>query len=489
MKSATVLFVLTIVFSCLSTHPVCAQNNLIVYNEPNESQGGIVDASEAKVIFLSPNKNLLISHTMGFEKGVLAGQEKNGEYRFELTHAFSEDELEDGFCKTSVTVSTPDASKSFLLTLKPGKCYMGRFEIPFKFSFLNESNDRAVYAQENKAKVTFMSELDDLNIRYNGKVVVQNGKAASSVNYIRVEKGRDEQGLTLYDLIFSTDVPEAQTEAFKRPVFTLKSSFPEELRIELNEGSLLRVKTMYNYRILLQLVQTVIKEVEVHTSAYMQLLGNAKQALASRKFTSAQGFYKMAQDTLAKDKSKNTEEERLTLQRNIDHMEACAEWDKKAAMYMEYILELKKSGGSDMMSNVEEAFREALVCYTNLDRLHPDPVYKKLIELTEKKLDEFNFIVIEGSVRDKRDNTKRVSGVDIYGVHSPTFEDNMQDEKPKSHELLGAVDKDGTFRVQVDKNTYLGLLFVPAKENKAYKRNGFVSLQEQKHLKTAVYIY
>ncbi len=154
---------------------------------------------------------------------------------------------------------------------------------------------------------------------------------------------------------------------------------------------------------------------------------------------------------------------------------------------MQYIKQLKESESTDKMSTIEEAFQQALVCYTNLDRLHPDPVYKTFISRINKSLEAFNFIVIEGTVRDRRDNTKVVAGdVDIYGVHSRTFDRSM--EKKAQGTLLGAIDATGKFRVQVDKGTYLGLLFVPTSANKVYDKNGFVSLEEQKHLKTTVYI-
>lgn len=46
-----------------------AQNNLIVYSEPTVAESMSVDKTMAKVIILSPNKDLLITHNMGDEKG------------------------------------------------------------------------------------------------------------------------------------------------------------------------------------------------------------------------------------------------------------------------------------------------------------------------------------------------------------------------------------------------------------------------------------
>lgn len=464
-----------------------AQNNLITYSEPTEVKGLTIEPTKTKVIIISPNKDVIITHNMGNEKGVLAGREKNGEYRYELTHELSEDEQDDGFCKSTVTISTAQGSKSSSLVLRGGKCYMGSFEIPFKFSCVDESNAQAVYPYENRAKVSFISEENDLQIKFNGTTVVENGEPLSTLDYVQVQINKDKENpeLTVYDLIFDTSKGETKKPQFKNPTFTVRSSFPVPLQVQLRDGAQLNVKTMYKFRVLIQLVETIIKTKKVLVSATMQLMANAEQASKDRKYIAAQGFYQQALDSLANDE--NSSVNKAALEENISHMAECAEWDQKAAKYMQYIKQLKESGSDEKMSTVEEAFRQALVCYTNLDRLHPDPVYKTFIAKINKSLEAFNFIVIEGTVRDRKDNTKVITdGVDIYGVHSSSFEKALQ---KKAHGTqIGSVDASGRFRVQVEKNTYQGLLFVPASTNKNYDKNGFVSLAEQKHLKTTVYI-
>lgn len=465
-----------------------AQNNLIVYSEPTVAESMSVDKTMAKVIILSPNKDLLITHNMGDEKGVLAGREQNGEYRYELTHILSEDEAEDGFCKSTVTVTTTQGSKSSTLVLKAGKCYIGKFEIPFKFSCIDESNTKAVYPYENRAKVSFISEENNLKIKLNGTTIIENGVPTHSVpDYLQATVGKDKDNpeLSLYDLIFDTSCKEAQDKTFLNPTFTIYSSFPTPLEVKLKEGAQLNVKTAFKFRILLQLVETVIQTKKVLTSATMQLMANAESASNDRKYIAAQGFYQQALDSL--NNQPNSSSLRDALKENISHMAECAQWDQKAAKYMEYIKQVKESKSEDKMTVIEDAFQQTLTCYSNLDRLHPDPVYKRFIEKIEKALETFNFIIIEGTVRDRRDNTKIITGgMDIYGVHSSVFTKEMQ--KKAQGTLIGSVDSNGKFRVQVDKGTYTGLLLVPTKENKDYDKNGFVSLAEQKHLKTTVYI-
>lgn len=467
---------------------VKAQNNLITYSEPTEVKGTEVDANTTKVIIISPNKDVVVTHNMGNERGVLVGREKNGEYRYELTHALSEDEQEDGFCKTTVTVSTAQGSRSSSLVLRGGKCYMGSFEIPFKFSCVDESNAKAVYPYESRAKVSFISEENDLQIKFNGTTIVENGEALAALNYVEVQVQKDKENpeLTVYDLVFDTSANEAAKPEFKAPTFSIRSSFPTALQVQLRDGAQLSTKSMYKFRVLLQLVETVIKTKKVLVSSSMQLMANAEQASKDRKYKAALGFYQQALDSLSNDDA-DASVSKAALEENIAHMAECAEWDQKAAKYMLYIKQLKESGGSDKMSTIEDAFRQALVCYTNLDRLHPDPVYKTFIEKIKKSLEAFNFIIIEGSVRDRVDNSKVITGgVDIYGVHSSTFGKDMQ---KKAHGIrIGSVDATGRYRVEVEKNTYLGLLFVPTSSNKDYDKNGFVSLVDQKHLKTTVYI-
>lgn len=465
-----------------------AQNNLITYSEPQEVVGVTVEPTVAKIVIVSPNKGLSLIHTMGHERGELVGREPNGEYRYELIHHLNEDEQDDGFCKTTITVSLAQGSKSSALVLRAGKCYMGTFEIPFKFSSIDESSGKAVYPYEGKAKVSFTSEESDLQIKFNGVTVIDNGKPISNaLDYIEAQVAKDSgnSDLLVYDLIFDTNSEAAQTTQFKSPTFTLRSSFPTTLQVQLREGGELRAKTSFKYRVLLQLVETVIKTKKVLTSATMQLMANAEQASKDRKFVAAQGFYQQALDSLGNEADALTIRDALL--ENVGHMTECAEWDQKAAKYMQYIKQLKESESTDKMSTIEDAFQQALICYTNLDRLHPDPIYKNFISKINKSLEAFNFVVIEGTVRDRRDNTKIVAGeVEIYGVHSREFDKNMQ--KKAQGTLIGAIDADGKFRVQVEKNTYWGLLFVPTSANKVYDKNGFVSLEEQKHLKTTVYI-
>lgn len=466
-----------------------SQNNLIVYTEPKEVSDVTAGPKEAKIIIITPNKEVAVSHTMGHEKGVFTGREKTGEYRFELTHPFSEDEQEDGFSKTTLTVSTPQGSKTSQLTLKPGKCYIGRFEIPLSFSYVDESNLKGVYAEENRAKVSFFSDIDDLTIKFNGKPVISNGKPdASSLEYVQasVNKDKEHDGQWTYDLIFDTANPAAQSSAFKNPTFTVKSSFPDELNIQLKEGNQLTVKRMYKFRILLQLVETVIQEKEVFVSDYAQFLANAEESEKNLKFAAAKGFYQQAMDAADRDQTTVTEGVKETLTKKIAEMEECDKYEEKIKQYMALIKKLRTEGKGGTVKEVEDAFRQALICYSNLDALHPAPKYKNMIDKIEKVLEGFNFFIIEGSVRDRKDNTKLIGEVGIYGVSSSTFTDDM--EKKAKGIFLGKVAADGKFRIKVDKGKYNGLLFVPAGAG-GYKKNGFVSVKEQKHLKTTVYLY
>lgn len=479
------LFFVSILFF-LAVGQGSAQNNLIVYSEPKEATDASAGPSEAKIIIITPNKDITVSHTMGTEKGVLAGREKRGEYRFELTHPFTEEEQEDGFLKTTVTVSNSQGSKSSVLTLKPGKCYMGRFEIPLKFSYIDESNQKSVYAEENRAKISFFSEVEDLTIKFNDLTVFQDGRPSPSLEYIQasVSKNTEHADQWVYNLIFDTSHPMAQSSAFKNPTFSVKSSFPEVLKIQLKEGNLLTVKRMYKFRVLLQLVETVIKEKEVYVSDYSQFLGNAEESEKNLKFSTAKGFYEQALAVVEQDKEApvNAKE---TLTKKIAEMEELDKYDKQAKRAMLFVKEARK-GGEAQINIVEDAFNQALTAYTNLNNLHPAPVYRDLIAKIEKALEAFDFIVIEGSVRDRKNNTQLVKDVDIYGVYSTTFNDRM--EKKAQGFKVGSVDADGKFRVKIKKKAYGGLLFVPG-DKSGYKKNGFVSLREQKHLKTTVYLY
>ena len=70
-----------------------------------------------------------------------------------------------------------------------------------------------------------------------------------------------------------------------------------------------------------------------------------------------------------------------------------------------------------------------------------------------------------------------ITGIEVYGVHYFTKE--MQKGIHGNH--VGTVDANGKFHIEVPREEYEGLLFVPV-NNKKFSKNVFQSLRNSKHL-------
>ena len=175
-KLKTVLSILL----TLAVLPLCGQS--LSLDKPQEVDGMKADAGTAKLIILSTSPNLTMSHEMGNEKGQRYTEGEN-QYRYELVHALSEDEMEyGGFCKTTVILTLPEGTQRFPITLYSGKCYRGRFQ-PAGITCLK--NTGGVFPEAGKAKVTFSSALDNLTIWCDGSLIFNNGVATITTGSVK----------------------------------------------------------------------------------------------------------------------------------------------------------------------------------------------------------------------------------------------------------------------------------------------------------------
>ena len=444
----------------------------VTYTEPVLSTTNTTEADRATVYILSPNKDLRITHTMGTSSAVITGRDaENYLYIYELEHIFTADNIEDGFFKTILKISSVSGEKMSPITLKAGKCYDGYFEVPFSFSYTDETTKQGFYAADNKAKVSFISEVNDLYISCNNEKYVENGVAIMPNVEVKVENG-----LAVYDFIFDT-APLA-TE-FHRPVFTVKSSAHEDLTVELSEDKMITPKSYFQYRII---IANTVFETE-----YAQALKTGETEEKASNFQGAITFYEQA---MALDSLNSLQVEGLALK--IDRMNECLTHVLTAKKAFADIRTLMKSGDFSKQK-LETNWDVARVCYSNLLKITGNLEYRVMVEKIEKKLENFNYIYVSGTIRDKMSTAVISEGVKIYTTSSSQMGTaalkDIKDKDLYSSDIIETVGADGKFSFRVEKGEYgaQGLIFMPQGDNKKYK--SFLSLAPQEDIKTTVYIY
>ena len=227
-------------------------------------------------------------------------------------------------------------------------------------------------------------------------------------------------------------------------------------------------------------VLSLREKVEIYNRSYDQYVGSALQAEKSRKYNTAQEFYE--QGANAEDA---TEEEKASCRAKAQEMKECAGYWNMANTVLKKLKELKKQGGMADYGMIEECYEVAIANYNSLYKVRNDEEFQRRADILQKALDKLG-LVVEGNVvktdmKQGRLIEEKATNVSIYAC-TQSFSKDMQ--KGTHGVFVGMVDADGNFHVQIDRHIYAGLLFVP--ENR--KNNTWVSLKEQKHLKTKVRI-
>ena len=166
-------------------------------------------------------------------------------------------------------------------------------------------------------------------------------------------------------------------------------------------------------------------------------------------------------------------------------MKECAGYWNMANQVLKKLKELKEEGGTADYGMIEECYEVAIANYQSLYKVRNDEEFQRRADVLKDALEKLG-IVVEGNVvktnlTKGRLLEKTATDVSIYACAE---EFNKKMKKGIHGTFVGKVDSEGNFRIQVDRHIYKGLLFVPQDE----KNNTWVSLKEQKHLKTTVRI-
>lgn len=222
-------------------------------------------STEAKVIILSNSDKLSITDKLtGREATMEKSSIEEGIFQYSLD-LFYED-CEDDFIPSQLIIRTPDGIESTTITAYVGKVVVGTFNI--HDLLVEKSEAISVYPEAMKAKMTFVSSLENLTIACNGVHIFQDGLPVKASNTNMVSEVSKNGGLTEYVIVFSLDESNKPSRFFRDKLdFEIIS---ETSKISLTHENL-GVKEAHQY-VVKSRVKVVTKEV-----TYNELLEAAKK--------------------------------------------------------------------------------------------------------------------------------------------------------------------------------------------------------------------
>lgn len=195
--------------------------------EPKADASVAVGAEEAKVVIDSNSEELSMTNNYGLTD-VQKSTNADGTFRYTLTVPFTEDD-EDDFKKMRITLRLPVGEENFPITLYKGKAYVGSFTQKI---FLDaKKNEDQVLPEDRKARVTFLTKLDDFSVTCDGVPLFVDGVAQSVKNGNLALSTQPDGELTKYQITFSL----ADEKQNRKPVFRLKAKDAEEITQTLEE--------------------------------------------------------------------------------------------------------------------------------------------------------------------------------------------------------------------------------------------------------------
>lgn len=454
-KLKTVLSILL----TLAVLPLCGQS--LSLDKPQEVDGMKADAGTAKLIILSTSPNLTMSHEMGNEKGQRYTEGEN-QYRYELVHALSEDEMEyGGFCKTTVILTLPEGTQRFPITLYSGKCYRGRFQ-PAGITCLK--NTGGVFPEAGKAKVTFSSALDNLTIWCNGSLIFNNGVATITTGSVKAEKNT-VNNLHAYELIFTLAT---NSESPVQPILRVKSAKSGIVDVAFDDQ--LEARKSYNYS-----VSPSIKTVK-RAYTYAETKAIADKYLAEYASQSESSYFEAASNAI--DEVLAHKDCPLEIRDSLLKQQYKMQYIRKYSYFMDKARNMKeeavKKNGYEHEDVLKWLVAERKFCNNIIEEYPEMTHYLSLLSVLDDELNRHprsqvavqttvhhEYQVISGKVTKNESFIGSVAGVAIYGT-------NIADgtmKKTKDMTLLGKVGSNGTYRITL-KNPYSYLYFYGEKSSR-----------------------
>lgn len=496
------LFLITWGLLFLAIPTIQAQNVFMTIDEQTELQRYVNLNGKASAVFVSSINDLVIISNKKEDKFT---QKKNGQmYEYETLIDIADGDRTFKVMRKN-TALTAEVKKIF--TKKNQRHYF-KVEVVDNPIILNEQGGRAeAYLVNGKACVEFTTSIENLKVEHPKGLpcTIQRSKSEAGANVISVivdmiafdklrnamneaaeeynaqdakiqemgEKGieiPDVEWQKLDELQKKTDAADvAFNSVSSLTVYADKSNY---LSVSIRD---LSVKQKLLYGIL-----PLLEKVEIYNRSYDQYVGSAQQAEKSRKFNTAQEFYEQGANA-----TDATEEEKSACRAKASEMKECAGYWNMANQVLNKLKELQKQGGRADYGMIEECYEVAIANYESLYKIRNDEEFQRRATVLKNALDKLG-LVIEGNVvkTDMKQGRLLEEPATDVSIYACTSGFNKDMKKGKHGTYIGKVDAKGNFHVQVDRHVYAGLLFVPDDA----KNNTWISLHEQKHLKTKVRI-
>ncbi len=217
----------------------------VSYDEPKLSPTLTSAPGTSKIIFYSSSPSLSLVDQMTPAKPVQIEDPKHG-YRYELLHKFTEDELEGGFYKTTLTLSLPEGKHQFRsLTIRPSNVLVGSFN---SAGIACLEQPQGIHPTPGESKVAFISTFSDLTIWVNDRLFFENGKPRSStdadITVNTVTTGINNS----YEIFFKINDHTKQNPSFMQPRFRIKTATSGAITTTMKEP--LQARNSLSYSII-----------------------------------------------------------------------------------------------------------------------------------------------------------------------------------------------------------------------------------------------
>lgn len=422
--------------SVLFSLPLTAQEKIVKISGLTELAEPHPQANEAIVFVKSDIEDIVVKTNMDSPVSK-PSTTSNGIYSYKLVIFIREDEL-DGARSVSrqLQVSSQYGNANLKCKVTPGKQYECFFSVPPEFAYADESVSGGLYAS-SQAQIAFTSTIPTLTISYNGREVVKEGKIQLTLpSFLTISRTEDA-----YLFHFSLDGEEAQTTAFRQPVFSIshtdEAGVTNRLEIHVNGEKEVKAKSSLKYRIF-------FKNIAGGKESFAELIDKARAEEAEKDFLSAATHYKEARTH-----SDCPKEQEIELETLVQEMYKWRKIDFMANTFIDEAERVESSRGFEDDS-VFIYTRGAIRCLNDLLGKYPDDLsYLRKREDLETRLEKhpmnFKTEVRKKIVRHQVITGKGYKGgIDIFAAHSAK-------KNTKAQDRIGRTRSDGTFRIVLEK--------------------------------------
>ena len=212
------------------------------------------------------------------------------------------------------------------------------------------------------------------------------------------------------------------------------------------------------------------------TTEVAEKLNLANNAYNAGQFKTAAAYYQQAMES-----KEATDENKNEIQAFLSRVNDCSAAQLEANKVLTLLKNYKENGKDVNPDEVVALYDVAIANYKTIYSITRNERYQQRIEALEKSRAKIGYVmsgtVISTDFKQGQLMEEAITGIEIYGVSAKT-----KDMMKGVHGVhVGTVDPQGKFHVEVPREEYEGLLFVPS-GNKKFSKNVYQTLRGKKHL-------